>query len=57
MKNTKIKILIENKILDAEIKQDLHFLGGKKVVYKLPNGTTGVVSEKYIKIVKNEEVI
>jgi len=56
MKNTKIKILVENEIIDAELKEDLHFLGGKKVKYKLPNGTTCIVSENFIKILENEEI-
>lgn len=56
MKDTKIKILVDNKVYDAEVKEDLHFLGGKKVEYKLPNGTTCITSENLIKKVENEKV-
>ena len=56
MKDTKIKILVDNMVLEAEIKEDLHFLGGRNVEYKLPNGTTCIVSENLVKKVENEEV-
>jgi hypothetical protein len=55
MKNKKIKILINNKIVDARIEEDFHFLGGKKVVYVLPNKVTGMTSTNLIKIFENSK--
>lgn len=53
MENMKIKITIDNKVVLAEVKEDLHYLGGKKVVYKLDNGVTGYTSYNLVKIVEN----
>lgn len=56
MKNKKIKILVNEKVIDATIKDDFHYLGGKKVVYVLPNGVTGHTSLLLTKIVEDEKV-
>ena len=56
MKNKKIKILVNEKVIDATIKDDFHYLGGKKVVYVLPNGVTGHTSLSLTKIVEDEKV-
>jgi hypothetical protein len=56
MKNNKIKIKIDGKTVDATIKDDYHFLGGKKVTYKLPNGVVGTTSINLVKLVEDEEV-
>jgi hypothetical protein len=53
MKNIKIKITIDDKIVSAEVKEDLHYLGGKKVVYELDNGVTGHTSYNLVKIVED----
>ena len=46
------KIEIDGKVITAKVKKDLHFLGGKKVVYVLPNNVTGNTSIDLVKIVK-----
>jgi hypothetical protein len=56
MKNKKIKILVSKQIVDATIKNDFHYLGGRKVEYVLPNGVTGYTSSQLIKIVEDEKV-
>lgn len=56
MKNNKIKIKIDGKTVEATIKDDYHFLGGKKVTYTLPNGVVGTTSINLVKLVENEEV-
>jgi hypothetical protein len=56
MKNNKIKIKIDGKTVEATIKDDYHFLGGKKVTYKLPNGVVGTTSINLVKLVEDEEV-
>jgi hypothetical protein len=56
MKNNKIKIKIDGKTVDATIKDEYHFLGGKKVNYILPNGVVGITSINLVKLVENEEV-
>ena len=56
MKNNKIKIKIDGKTVDAIIKDEYHFLGGKKVKYTLPNGVVGLTSTNLIKLVEDEEV-
>lgn len=56
MENMKIKITIDSKVVLAEVKEDLHYLGGKKVVYVLPNGVTGHTSLSLTKIVEDEKV-
>lgn len=52
----KIKIKVGGKIVEGTVKDDYHFLGGKKVVYVMENGITGTTSSQLIKIVENEEV-
>lgn len=56
MKNEKIKILVFGQTVEATIKNDFHYLGGKKVVYVLPNGVTGYTSLSITKIVEDEKV-
>lgn len=56
MKQKKIKIYVNNNVVDAEVKNDLHYLGGKKVIFKLPNGVVGHTSINLVKIVENEKV-
>jgi hypothetical protein len=56
MEDKKIKIKIDGKTIDAIIKDDHHFLGGKKVKYTLPNGGVAVTSINLVKLVKDEEV-
>jgi len=56
MKKNKIKILVDDCVVDATIVDDLHYLGGKKVVYLLPNQITGITSANLIKIVEDEKV-
>lgn len=51
MKN-KINIKFNGKIVPATVKKDLHFLGGKKVVYVLPNNVTGYTSFNLVEIVE-----
>ena len=36
MKMKKIKIKVDGKIIAATVEKDLHYLGGKKVIYVLP---------------------
>jgi hypothetical protein len=56
MKKKKIKILVDGKIASAKIENDFHYLGGKKVVYVLPNNVTGNTSLELTKIVEDEKV-
>ena len=56
MKQKKIKIYVNNNVVDAEVKNDLHYLGGRKVIFKLPNGVVGHTSINLVKIVENEKV-
>jgi hypothetical protein len=56
MNDKKIKIKIDGKTVDAIIKDDYHFLGGKKVKYTLPNGVVAVTSINLVKLVEDEEV-
>jgi hypothetical protein len=56
MKQKKIKIKVNGKIVEGTIKDDYHFLGGKKVTYVMENGVTGTTSSQLIKIVENEDV-
>lgn len=56
MKKKKIKILVDGKIVSAKIENDFHYLGGKKVVYLLPNNVTGNTSLELTKIVEDEKV-
>jgi len=46
------KIEIDGKVITAKVQDDLHYLGGKKVVYVLPNNVTGNTSIDLVKIVK-----
>lgn len=55
MKNKKIKILVNNQIVDATIKEDFHYLGGKKVEFVLNNGVTGITSANLVKIIEDEK--
>lgn len=57
MKNKKIKILVSEQVVDATIKNEFHYLGGKKVVYVLPNGVTGHTSLSLTKIIEDEKAI
>jgi hypothetical protein len=57
MKQKKIKIKIDGKIIEGTVKDEYHFLGGKKVTYKLPNGVVGNTSINLVKLVESEEVI
>ena len=52
MKMKKIKIKVDGKIIAATVEKDLHYLGGKKVIYVLPNNVTGYTSINLIKIVE-----
>ena len=56
MKQKKIKIYINNNVVEAEVKDDYHFLGGKRITYKLPNGVTTTTSMDLVKLVENEKV-
>lgn len=56
MKKKNIKILINNEIVSATIKEDFHYVGGKKVEYVLSNNTTGITSTDLIKIIEDEKV-
>ncbi len=56
MKQNKIKIKINGKTVDAVVNEDYHFLGGKKVTYKLPNGVVGTTSINLVKLVESEKV-
>lgn len=56
MKQKKIKIYVNNDVVDAEVKNDYHYLGGKKVTYKLPNGVVGITSMNLVKLVEDEKV-
>ncbi len=46
-----IKIEIGGEVITAKVQDDLHYLGGKKVVYVLPNNVTGNSSIHLVKIV------
>ena len=46
------KIEIDGKVITAKVQDDFHYLGGKKVVYVLPNNVTGSTSIDLVKIVK-----
>ncbi len=48
----KIKIKIDGKVVSATVKKDLHYLGGKKVIYVTPNNVTGHTSINLVKIVE-----
>jgi len=52
MNSKKVKILIDNKIIDAILETDKLFLGGEKVTYEIDKNTKGVVSKKLVKIIK-----
>jgi len=53
----KIKLKIYNQIVDGEIKKDLHYFGGKKVVYVLPNNVTGHTSLDLVQIKDKNQLI
>lgn len=53
----KIKFKIFNQIVDGEIKKDLHYCGGKKVVYVLPNDVTGHTSLDLVQIIDKNQLI
>jgi hypothetical protein len=50
----KIKIKVGGKIVEGTVKDDYHFLGGKKVVYVMENGVTGTTSSQLVKLAENE---
>lgn len=49
-----IKILSEEKIIEAVVEEDEHFLGGKKVIYQNQDGTTCVMSLNLVNIIYDE---
>lgn len=55
MEIKKIKIIVDGKTVDAVVTNDFHYLGGKKVVYDLPNGTKVMTSSKLVKLFENEK--
>jgi len=52
----KIKIKVDGKTVEGIIKDDYHFLGGKKVVYVMENGVTGTTSSQFVKLVKDKDL-
>lgn len=44
----------EEKIIEAVVEEDKHFLGGKKVIYQNQDGTTCVMSLNLVKIIYDE---
>lgn len=55
MEVKRIKIIVDGKTVDAVVTNDFHYLGGKKVVYDLPNGTKVMTSSKLVKLFENEK--
>lgn len=49
-----IKILSEEKIIEAVVEEDEHFLGGKKIIYQNQDGTTCIVSINLVNIINDE---
>ena len=54
MNSNLVKILVNGKIIEANIHEDDHFLGGKKAIYKNENKTTSIVSINLVNIVNDE---
>jgi len=50
MTKKKVKILIDNKIIDAILEEDQKFYGETKVTYIIDKKTKGIISTKLIKI-------
>ena len=48
-----VKIQYRDQIHDAEIHEDNHFFGGKKVIFKSQGGTTYYLSIHLVKIIEN----
>ena len=54
MKTKKVKILYENEVFDAVIKNDKNFIGGEKVIFTNKDGTTCIIGKKLITIIEDE---
>ena len=52
MNSKKVKILIDDKVLDAILEKDEHFLGGEKVIYEIDENIKGIISKKLVKIIE-----
>jgi hypothetical protein len=46
--------LSEEKIIEAVVEEDEHFLGGKKIIYQNQDGTTCIVSINLVNIINDE---
>jgi len=51
MGNKKVKVLVDNKIIDAILEHDQKFYGGSKVTYQTEDKTKCIISSKLIKII------
>lgn len=49
-----IKILNEEKIVEAVVEEDQYFLGGKKVIYQNQDGTRCILSINLVNIISDE---
>jgi hypothetical protein len=52
-KQKKVKILYDNQIIDGVIENDVHFVGGEKVIFVNKYGTTCIVSKELVTIYGN----
>ncbi len=48
-----MKILYDNQIIDGVIENDVHFVGGEKVIFVNKYGTTCIVSKELVTIYGN----
>jgi len=51
MNSMKVKVLVDNKIIDAILEHDQKFYGGSKVTYQTEDKTKCIISSKLIKII------
>lgn len=56
MNSKKVKILIDNKIIDAILEEDKRFHGGSKVTYQTEEGKKCMVSVNLVTIIKENSM-
>lgn len=56
MNSKKVKILIDNKIVDAILEEDESFYGGSKVTYQIEEGKKCMVSANLVMILKENSM-
>lgn len=54
MNSNQLKILVKEKVIEATVEEDSHFLGGKKVIYETQQGTTAIIAIDLVNIVSDE---